>query len=515
MLFLFALLLAALFVNKTFFHAAPTLWIVMPLLLAIGMGSMRYLESERPVLVLWQWLGAFCALYSIANYPLLPVLDKGGAVLYYGLVLFMWAGALFCGALCFYIPSLSLLPPCYLVWTAKTAVKITGLHYTTDLDIFPLAEVTMCIGLGLAINHLYGHWSKKLGLKLRTTAPRVDFARFLLLAAIGVHLANYFWSAVAKMTLDGPWFNWVLANNPAYIFLSALDDGHLFFGWDDPLTAVVFRFMDHMRLWSNAWVLAIQGLALVGLLMPRWGLLLLLLMFDAMHLSIFIFVGAGFWPWIMLNIIITVAVADHHFFFPKWTLRLLASAFIVVAPVFVQVATLGWYDTGAQNKIYWIAVSDDGTKTPVPSNFFTYYSHPFAQMDYGTPEPETAFYTGAPNGGAWQERVFKAGRACDVAGLKPPARFKRWFPIDRMAIYIRNYHALMLSLEKTLGSFPYNVYPHHFYQPEYETAAFDALDKKRIVSYIYHRESVCVTFDDKGPHREVKATAEVEVKLKP
>ncbi len=47
--------------------------------------------------------------------------------------------------------------------------------------------------------------------------------------------------------------------------------------------------------------------------MPRRWLLLLLLGFDAMHLSIVIVMGANFAPWILLNLAIGAVVVSRHY----------------------------------------------------------------------------------------------------------------------------------------------------------------------------------------------------------
>src|SRR5262249_16797720 len=148
------------------------------------------------------------------------------------LVLIFWVVSVLGGIFSFYVPSLSALPPAFLVWCNVAAKPITGLPITTDLDIMPLNEVSICIGLGLLISHATSQAIRLLS--KRSNSRFVDsitnglasssFTGLLLLVAISIHLANYYCSFVAKVSLDGPFLAWLTKNNPVNMFLVALDD---------------------------------------------------------------------------------------------------------------------------------------------------------------------------------------------------------------------------------------------------------------------------------------------------
>jgi len=89
-----------------------------------------------------------------------------------------------------------------------------------------------------------------------------------------------------------------------------------------------------------------------------------------------------------------------------FVLCLLATNFILIAPRFVNVTFLGWYDIGANNKLFFDAVDKSGGRHYVRTNYFTFYSYSLAHMDYGSPEPATAFAAGSPNGGALEYKYF-------------------------------------------------------------------------------------------------------------
>jgi hypothetical protein len=325
-----------------------------------------------------------------------------------------------------------------------------------------------------------------------------------------VHLANYFWSFWAKMSLPGPLGAWLTDNNPAYMFLVALDDGHIFYSGYTALTHGLYRFFDLSHLYSNFFVLACQAAALVAFLVPRTAFLGLLLMFDVMHGAIIVLAGANFWPWIILNVIITLVVAGARTEKVPASARVLATLFILIAPHFVYVTRLGWYDSGANNKLYFEALDAAGRRYAVPTNFFTFYSYPLGHMDYGSPEPATAFAVHSPNGATYDYELFKAGRRCDVVRLTAPAG-KPALDADALAGFVRHYHRLALALYDKFGLFPYDIYPHHFYVPVGESADFRLLDKRRIVAYVYRRESVCLSYGADTFQRRVVSTAEYRI----
>src|SRR5262249_48806376 len=155
----------------------------------------------------------------------------------------------------------------------------------------------------------------------------------------------------------------------------------------------------------NMVVLCAQALAIAAFFLPKRAFLLLLLIFDAMHLSIIIIAGANFWPWILLNGAIGIVVARRDYVQPRPFLGALASMFVLISPQLVNVAYLGWYDPGANNKLSFLAEALAGRRHYVPTNFFMFYSYPFSHMDYGSPDPQTAFAVGSPNGGAWSHAL--------------------------------------------------------------------------------------------------------------
>src|SRR4029079_17278689 len=126
--------------------------------------------------------------------------------------------------------------------------------------------------------------------------------------------------------------------------------------------------------------------------------------------------GANFWPWILLNVVIAIVVSSREYQQPSWVAGIAMAAFILVSPWLANVAFLGWYDSGANNKRFFLAEDSDGNRHYVSSNFFSFYSYPISHWDYGVPEPERAFATGM-NGGVNDIERARAGRECNLSIL--------------------------------------------------------------------------------------------------
>ena len=493
--------------------------IAAPLLVALALVRCRYEAMEAPSVRLLQLVGLVSAGYALFHYPFLPIAEEipYAPSAFAGFML-LWAMAVFSGALCLRWPSLALIAAAFPLWSKYAVERFTGLPHQQALDVVPLAAVGFCLALGLLVAQIFGRLSSGTLAKAQAAAAPV-FAQIVFIAAVSIHLANYFSSFRAKIGLDGDETAWLMKNDPSNIFLVALDNNHVFFsGWSSAIEYLRL-FLNHWHLVTNALILIAQGAAILGFLMPRSLLLILLLGFDGMHLAILLAQGANFWPWILLNVVIGTVIFAPEYRKPPVILGLFSVLFILLGDRITHQAWLGWFDTKANNKIYFEAVEENGRRTYVPTNFFTFYSYPFSHMDYGSPQPETAFEIGNPNGGTHTYRKVAAAETCNVAELTrpdpPDFHVRSREPIDypRFDTFVRNYHALAEDFTDRLGVFPYWLYPHHFYEPAGTEAHFAGLDLHSVVAYIYRRESVCLSIENGSPVRRVISTAEHRIDL--
>jgi hypothetical protein len=492
---------------------------VLPLVLAAAMLRRTYAASDTAAVRLLQLIGVISGIYALVHYPLFPAIDHGfKATVTLWAIAGLWIASVASGLLCLRWPSLGVVGPAYLVWSKLAVSRVTGLWHGHIIDVVPLAEVSFCLLAGLAVIAVTG----RLHDSARGDAARESalFSKVLIAAAISIHLGNYYSSFLAKVTLDAGPTSWLIANDPAKLFSVGLDNNHVFYASWSWLVEGTRAVLNHGGVATNALILFAQGAALVGILMPRRWLLLLLLGFDAMHLSIVVVMGANFAPWILLNLAIGAVVVSRHYQRPPLMVGILSVLFILTDNSFMTQARLGWYDTAANNKMYFLALDKDGGRHYVPTNFFTFYSYPFAHMAYGSPDAETAFALDNPNGGTQVYRKVLASLTCDVAVLTArdgAGQDLAKNEIDRPAVdaYVRGYHGLVRRIADTLGSFPHALYPHHFFVPLQHGASFDGVALNDIVAYIYRRETVCLGMQAGVPVRRLVSVAEHRIDLGP
>jgi hypothetical protein len=69
------------------------------------------------------------------------------------------------------------------------------------------------------------------------------------------------------------------------------------------------------------------------------------------------------------------------------------------------------------------------------------------------------------------------------------------------------------AIERWVGFFPYNIYPHHFFVRPTLTQSFDAFDKRKVVAYVFRRESSCLSWQDGKLAKKIISTAEFRIDL--
>jgi hypothetical protein len=504
---LLAVMAVARYLEARAWHRLPDLWMVGVAFLGFSIAKASVRQELHLAVRLLQLVGLCSTAYLVLRYPLLPVLPGNKAAHWLYLVMWMvWGVSAAAGLASFRYPSLAVLPAAAIRWINMTAGSVTGLPYHGGLDTAPLTAVSVFLVTGLWI------WTAFIAASERLPAlqagNRDTVARWygsaILTFAISIHLANYFWAFVEKMSLHGPILSWLTFNNPVYIAAAALDEGHLTFGGYPFIVHTLMWFLKNTYRVSNAFILCAQGIALFGFLISRRGLLVLLLLFDVMHLAILIAAGANFWPWILLNGCIIAVVTRKDYRSPNWILALASIPFIIHEPG----SRLGWYDAGANNTTYFLAEDTAGKRHYLSTNFFGFYSYPIAHVAYGIPAPDNAFPVWV-NGGTKEYSIAQAARACDVTKLRRTGYNP---PVDiRLKAYVANYVRMAKDLTLQYGVFAYNLYPHHFFMAPGLNREFDSVGIEKIRTVILRRESVCLMLNGDHLTRRVVSSAEVRI----
>src|SRR6185437_14799134 len=96
--------------------------------------------------------------------------------------------------------------------------------------------------------------------------------------------------------------------------------------------------IDLTHLLANVLILGAQVVAIAGFLITKRMLAALLIVFDAMHVAIAVASGANFWPWILLNVAITIVVLSRGYQLPNRFIGLASVVFILISPRVADVA---------------------------------------------------------------------------------------------------------------------------------------------------------------------------------
>lgn len=316
----------------------------------------------------------------------------------------------------------------------------------------------------------------------------------VFISSISIHFANYFFSGLRKIVLDGGPLSWFL-ENPTYEWISfAIHRSHFPATLlSEPALVSVRSIFEMFVVPSNIFVLVTQLLAIFGLSRIRLAIVLTL-SYDLMHIAIFLVSGIFFWKWIFLNLFIIWALREY---LPRkiavseslWSIFLIG-----ISPLFFSVAFLGWYDSHAAKISLVYAHFKDGRVMQVPTNYFM--SHSFRWV---------FAFDNALDGGfpiIWGQGTNKKGgydlvlnsKDCDIEvghkGVNPDHERG----INSALEFIPMYHEYVVDHLDGNGYFNYDFYPHHVWSNPWSFKEFKQADKRDIVGYELVNESICYRY---------------------
>ncbi len=366
---------------------------------------------------------------------------------------------------------------------------LTGFYFST-LDIRNVAEVIAFWSIGYCLLAA-GAGAKGLRDKVGLDDDAVAKAAMILFAAgVGAHLANYFWSGLAKLSLDGGPLSWLLGNRLYDGLPVALEKGTL------PLAALpggvdlLDRALRLLAIPVNLAAFTIQITAILAPLRRNW-LIASIVCFDLFHLAVWFTLGLLFWKWIALNSILLFAVAAIRN--EEWsrTARTTAVVFVVAGMAIFRTATLAWYETPGIASPYFLAEMADGRRYRVPSAYFLSSSYQVSQGKIWWPGG-TGHFNPSIWGSVLDDADLQAGRQCRPPAATGPAP-PRFGPLRAVGEYVRAQHRQMLTRLDGKGRFNYYLLPHHHVPSPGVADAFHAADKRGIATYYFVVDSVCLS----------------------
>jgi hypothetical protein len=315
--------------------------------------------------------------------------------------------------------------------------------------------------------------------------------------AVGAHLGSYFWSGAMKIRVGGddP-LTWILQNPTQTAIVLGLERG------DNPLAlwpGLLQSVWDGIvggQPFLNAIVLGLQLLApLAALSAPILSAFCLL--FDLFHIGVYFTLGALFFFWIAVNLVIVAAATSlpRDGFTPAMKIVMAATA--VFGHYVFYTNYLGWLDSGKLVSPQFYAITSDNREIVVPSNYFGVYSYTIAQAAMYIPDDHFKFRLA---GNSRDAKSWQDARTCDPQTV----------PHQDSGVSLDAVKSMVLDTDRLMRQHPavksgnlYYFYPHHMLPNPWVFTDFNALSIDDIVAYTYVVDSVCLSLKDGRLQRDV------------
>jgi hypothetical protein len=305
--------------------------------------------------------------------------------------------------------------------------------------------------------------------------PLVDA---LVVLSLAPHFGNYAHSAFAKITLDGGPLSWLVGNQTQWLLINAQELGVLPFGAWSGAVPWVNDWFTPLVLPMNVLTLATQLAASVAVAFPAFAAALAFV-FDVWHLGIAVTTGIFFWKWMLLNAALIAALRQVRTNVPV-PVRVAAVCLTLLSPSFFYVVALGWYDTPAVNVIRIRAVTDDGRKVDVPSDWFRQQSFVVVSQYAWKPELAAALLPTDTWGTTKEQRTVDKVLSCDLPlSSAPRANLLH----EGLARLIMDLHRQSVLDERDGRRRNYALYPHHIWSTPFAFGEFYRLSFQRVQAY--------------------------------
>lgn len=483
------------------------LWAGIVGLVATGLAPARYRALPRYARTLLRASATFLVVYFAVEPFAIPYAARDlsdPSVLFHSHA--RWAGAAL--ALFGLWRPAGVFAAAMLLWMMRELqTGLTGFYFST-LDIRNVAEVIAFWSLGLASLDVATRSDRLAEVTGLDRAGRATAALMLFAAGVGAHLANYFWSGLAKLALDGGPLSWLLENRLADGIPGALEKGTLpLANWPDTV-AVLDAVLRSLAVPINFAALAVQIFVLFAPLHRRW-LILTIIALDVFHIAVWFALGLLFWKWIALNAILLITLSRMSDAEWRPLARYTTMAFVIAGMAIFKTATLAWYDAPGFASPYFVAEMRDGTRTRIPSAYFLSSSYQVSQGRIWHPGGNDHF-----NPSIWGSvlhyRDLVAGRDCKISE-KFGGEGESFGSRSAIGPFVQAHHRQISASLDEQGRFNYYRLPHHHVPSPFLADPFAAADKRRIARYLFVMDSVCLSLDQGRLVRRVLKRSELPV----
>jgi hypothetical protein len=327
-----------------------------------------------------------------------------------------------------------------------------------------------------------------------------------LLICLAIHFSNYFYSAVAKWTLDGPTGSWVIANPTHFIVANARELGTSGLLAMPDRGDTLLAWLGSLDIVNNAITFATQTGSVFALCVPAIAPFLALI-YDAWHLGVGLLTGIFFWKWMAANVCFALALSKTRC--PvSWGMRAFLVFVLLTATYRFSLFAAGWYDTPLVNAVKVYAITRSGTEVEVPPNFYRTVSYLFTTQYPWTPMLQGAFGQSNTFGTVYHWAEFRHAMSCGKwpAQPGPTEQSLTTFIKPQFVGIIQAAHRDELA--RVGGSGPargFDLFPHHVFSAPTAFPAFDSLDLADVRSYRVRLEEICQAGGKEGP-RVIRST---------
>lgn len=423
----------------------------------------------------------------------------GDAALHFLVTAGYWPAIAFAAAGVFR-PSMAYFPAIYLLLGRESATAISGMGISS-LDIKYMMEMAMFLGLSAgALGLLARPWSP---VRL-SRDDRALFEQCLAFSAIGMHLANYLWSGWGKFALGPTPWTWIVENPTASAILISLHKGISPLGQWPSLAETAYALFSFLEPVSNFAVAFLQ-IAAIAIVFRLVLLRAATLFYDVLHISIYVFGGLFFWPWVWNNVSVLVAVKGKKegdiSLYPR--LCCVAVMLMGASTKLGDAAFLAWFDT-TDLRSPKIEMRDAAADRwiEVPTSFFLTHSYAMSHGYFGMAQRPGHYFPSS--GGATRNYA----QFDESGGCRPPAAPRRpetaAEKAERLAMlgaFLAAHHDKMLARSDGDGRAPFYLRGHHHPSNPLLFRDFASVDLRDVDAYRYLDSSVCLSMSD-GRFRE-------------
>jgi hypothetical protein len=376
-------------------------------------------------------------------------------------------------------PSFLIFAICSSLWARRAHEGLTGFPQA-DVDETPVSDMAIFFTLWCCCAVIAYRVGRK---PMPTRVTQLG-----LYAALGIHFANYFHSAVAKLSLDGAFAAWIFQNPTHALLATAKELGAAPLAAFPHLFDLVYQTMAGWIVEVNALTLISQAMALPAILFPAAAPSLLIL-YDLWHFSVFATTGIFFWKWMVVNAGFYTALRRSE---AATIPAILASLVLCVcAPAAFHIFPAAWYDTFMLNRMKVTAVAEDGDIRVVPPAFFLHYTFAAASSTFWTPEVFQSLYPTASYGTTYSSVVMRQSRDCPEARgfAQQPHPFKTG--VESMVRKLDAEAVRHADHEGRPSPWLYLSFPYHISTNPLQFREFWSLDLRRVKVYVLEIQAVC------------------------